>query len=75
MVELDEAQRQIEALPKILREDYRITLKIRSDWENAKGVIYPDIVRLIEEAFGLPDQPQKVNIRHLLNCVASIALV
>ena len=74
MVELDEARRQIEALPSILREDYRITLKIRSDWENAKCTIFPDIVRLIEEAFGLPDQPPKVRIGGLLNCMNDMLL-
>ena len=60
MGDLTEAKRQIDALPKILKEDYRILLKVHSDLTEAKQNFYPKLVNLLEEAYGLPEKPPKV---------------
>ena len=60
MDEVDEARRQIEALPSILKEDFRISLIFKIEINEARNTIFPEILHLIEEAFGLSDYPPKV---------------
>ena len=60
MGELEEARRQIDALPNVLREDFRLKLKFQTNLQEAKCVIFPEIINLIEEAFEHPDSPLKV---------------
>ena len=60
MDKTDEARRQIEALPNILKEDFRISLIFRKEIKEARSTIFPEILHLIEEAFGLSDYPPKV---------------
>ena len=62
MDDLTEAKRQIDALPKLLKEDFRILFKIHSEFKDAKTGIFPKIINLIEEAYGLPESPPKVQI-------------
>ena len=62
MDDLTEAKRQIDALPKLLKEDFRILFKIHSEFKDAKTGIFPKIINLIEEAYGLPESPPKVRI-------------
>ena len=62
MGELKEAQRQIDALSNILKEDFRLLLKFKTDLKNAKSTIFPEILHLLEEAFGLPENPPTVCI-------------
>ena len=60
MGDMDEARRQIAALPNLLNEDYHLLLKFHTDLTEAKTIILPEIFNLIEEAFGLPEKPPKV---------------
>ena len=60
MDEIDEARRQIEALPSILKEDFRISLLFRTEIKEVRSTTFPDIIHLIEEAFGDSDNPPKV---------------
>ena len=62
MDDLTEAKRQIDVLPKLLKEDFRILFKIHSEFKDAKTGIFPKITDLIEEAYGLPESPPKVQI-------------
>ena len=62
MDDLTEAKRQIDALPKLLKEDFRILFKIHSEFKDAKTGLFPKIINLIEEAYGLPESPPKVRI-------------
>ena len=57
-----EAKRQIDALPKVLKEDFRILFKFYSEFKDAKTVLLPKLINLIEEAYGLPESPPKVCI-------------
>ena len=57
-----EAKRQIDALPKVLKEDFRILFKFHSEFKDAKTVLFPKFINLIEEAYGLPESPPKVRI-------------
>ena len=66
MGDLSEAKRQIDALPKVLKEDYRILCKFHSDYKESKSVFFPKLINLIEEAYGLPDKPPKVFINKFL---------
>ena len=60
MGELEETRRQIDALPNLLKEDFRLLLKFQTDLKEAKCVIFPEIIHLVEEAFGLFDNPPTV---------------
>ena len=61
MGDIEEAKRQISALPNVLNGDYYLTLKYNTSLKEAKHS-FPEIVNLIEEAFGLPEKPLKVFI-------------
>lgn len=60
MGDLTEAKRQIDALPKVLNQDYRMLLKFHTDFTEAKHNLYPKLINLLEEAYGLPEKPPKV---------------
>ena len=62
MGELKEARKQIDALPRVLKEDYHLMLKLHTDFTEAKDTIFPKLVNLIEEAFGIPENLPKVRI-------------
>jgi hypothetical protein len=62
MGELNEARRQIDALPRALKEDSHLILKFHTGLTEAKYTIFPKLVNLIEKAFGIPDKRPKVRI-------------
>jgi hypothetical protein len=62
MGELKEARRQLDALPRVLKEDYQLMLIFHTDLTEAKDTIFPKLVDLIEQAFGIPDKLPKVCI-------------
>ena len=62
MDNLTEAKRQIDALPKVLKEDFRILFKFNCEYKDAKTILFPKLINLIEEAYGLPESPPKVRI-------------
>ena len=70
MGDIEEAKRQISALPNVLNGDYYLTLKYNTCLKKAKDC-FPEIVNLIEEAFGLPEKPLKVFICTLSKNVIS----
>ena len=63
MDKVTEAKRQIDALPKVLNEDFRILFKFHSDFKEAKTILFPKLFNLIEEAYGLPENPPKVSLQ------------